>query len=209
MTLKVIPAIIAKSQQELEEKINQVGGFVDCLQLDVMDNLFVPNKSLDFDFRLPGINCEIEAHLMLRNPDDWVKQNWQKVDTILIPIESCKDPKGIIDFLKGKNKIGFVLNPETPLEKIKDYLNEIDQVLIMTVNPGFYGSRFLPETLEKVRELRKLKPEFDIEVDGGINPETIKDVVMAGANLLVSGSYIFNSENPEEAIKILKRLCPQ
>lgn len=201
--VKIIPAVIAESQEELSEKINWIKNYVDLVQLDIMDGVFVPNKSLDFDFKLSKIKCKFEAHLMMKNPDSWVKKNWQKADTILIPIESCKNPKELVNFLKGRRKIGFVLNPETPLEKIKDYLNEIDQVLIMTVQPGFYGGKFLPEVLEKVNNLRKMKPEIDIEVDGGINPETIKMAFEAGANLFVSGSYIINSPNPKEAIKIL------
>lgn len=208
MTAKIIPAIIAKSQQELEEKINLVKDFTDLIQLDIMDGIFVPNESLNFDFQLPETNCNFEAHLMVENPDDWVRKNWQKVNAILIPIETCGNPADLIGFLKGKKSAGFALNPETPLEKIKEYLNQIDQVLIMTVNPGFYGSKFLPETLDKVGELRKLKPEMDVEVDGGVNPETIGKACEAGVNLFVSGSYIMNSENPKEAIEILKKSCP-
>lgn len=207
MEVKIIPAIIAKSQKELEEKIGSVKDYVERIQLDIMDGIFVANESLNFDFKLPETDCEFEAHLMLENPDNWVNKNWQKADTFLIPIESCAKPKEFIKFFKNKEKkIGFALNPETPLEEIKNYLNEVNQVLIMTVNPGFYGAEFLPETLEKIRQLRKLKPDLDIEVDGGINPETIGEAVKAGANLLVSGSYIMNSQNPKEAIETLYNL---
>lgn len=208
MKVEIVPAVIAKSQKELEEKIDLVKDFASRIQLDIMDGIFVANESLNFDFKLPEINCEFEAHLMLESPDNWVNKNWQKVDTILIPIESCAKPKEFIKFFKGKEKkIGFALNPETPLDAIKDYLDKVNQILIMTVNPGFYGIKFIPETLEKVRQLRKLKPELDIEVDGGINPQTIKMAFRAGANLLVSGSHIFNSKSPKEAINILKNLC--
>ena len=108
--------------------------------------------------------------------------------------------------VKDENKkIGFVLNPQTNIRKIKKFLGKIDQVLIMTVNPGFYGSPFLPETLEKVKNLRDLKPEIDIEVDGGINDKTIILADRAGANMFVSGSYIVKSDNVEKAIFNLKR----
>lgn len=213
MKAEIIPAVIAKSQGELEQRINLVKDFVGRIQLDVMDGIFVANESLNFNFKLPKTDCEFEAHLMVDNPDNWVKRNWQKVDIVLIPIESCEKPKEFIKFFKnpstrlGARKIGFALNPETSLEAIENYLDEINQVLIMTVNPGFYGAKFLPETLEKVRELRKLKPKMDIEVDGGINPETIKMAFEAGANLFISGSYIINSQNPKEAIEILQKLC--
>ena len=202
METKIIPSVIAKSQKELVEKIEKVMDFVDYIHLDIMDGAFVPNESLKFDFRIPE-ELNFEAHLMLQNPDKWVEQNWQKVERILIPIESCKHPKELIEFLKDKKEVGFVLNPETELESIKKHLDQINQVLIMTVKPGFYGSEFLPETLEKVRDLRKLRPSLDIEVDGGINPETIKKAKGAGANLFVSGSYIMKSENAKDAFNNL------
>jgi ribulose-phosphate 3-epimerase len=99
-----------------------------------------------------------------------------------------------------------VLNPETPISKIENYLNQLDQVLIMTVNPGFYGSPFLPEMIKKISDLRKIKPDLDIEVDGGIVPNTIGLVNRAGANMFVSGSYIVKSKNVEDSIFNLKKI---
>lgn len=200
----VIPAIIAKSQEELEKSINRVKDYSSILQLDIMDGIFVPNHSLDFEFKLPQTSCKYEAHLMVNEPETWTEKIWKKIDTILIHIESCKDPLKFISQWKNKRKLGLVLNPETPLERIEDYLDRVDQILIMTVNPGFYGSEFLPSTLKKVKELRKRKPELDIEVDGGITPETIGKAVEAGANLFVSGSYVMKSENIREALENLK-----
>ncbi len=134
MNKEIIPAIIAKNQEEFIQNILKVKDFVEIIQLDFMDGKFVPNTSIDFDFKLPKTNCSFEAHLMIKNPLDWIKKNFEKVDTILIHFESCDNYKEIIDFVKNKNKrIGFVLNPETPLSSIRSYLNEIDQVLIMTV----------------------------------------------------------------------------
>ena len=101
--------------------------------------------------------------------------------------------------------MAFALNPETHINSIKDYLDDIDQVLIMTVNPGFYGSPFLPETMEKISELRELKPELDIEVDGGIKPDTIEDTDNAGANMFVSGSYLIRSDDIRKRIDILEQ----
>ncbi len=209
MVPKIIPGIIAKNQMELNDKIEQVKDEVERIQLDIMDGIFVGNKSLDFDFWLPKTDCQFEAHLMVADPDDWVERNWQKAGIILVPAESCKHIKELIDFLKGKKKFGLVLNPETSLDRVRDYLDEIDQILIMTVTPGFYGSEFLSKPLEKVKELRRLKPDLDIGVDGGLSPETIKKAFDAGANLFVSGSYIFRSENPKEAIRELKNSCLQ
>jgi len=201
---KIIPAVIAKSQKEFKEKINKVKDFVDIIQLDFMDGEFVPNKSINFDFKIPSSDCEFEAHLMIQDPLKWVEKHYKKVDTILVHFESCKDPQKVIDIAKKKVKrIGFVLNPETPIDYIQNFLDDIDQVLIMTVNPGFYGSPFLSEMIDKIKKLRKKCPNLDIEVDGGITDKTIGLVNGAGANLFVSGSYIVKSDNVKKAIENL------
>ena len=204
---KIIPAIIAKSQQELEDKINKVKEYVEIIQLDIMDGKFVPNNSIDFDFKLPDADCIFEAHLMIENPEEWIKKHINKVDMVLAHIESCKKPKKLVDLVKENGKhVGFVLNPETPLSTIIGYIDDIDQVLIMTVNPGFYGSPFLPKMLEKIKRLRRIKPDLDIEVDGGVTDKTINLVDKAGANMFVSGSYIVKSDDVRQAIASLKRL---
>jgi ribulose-phosphate 3-epimerase len=204
---EIIPAVIAKNQKELEDKINKVANFVNIIQLDFMDGEFVPNNSIDFDFDLPKVNCKFEAHLMIKNPKEWIEKNYYKVDIILVHFESINNPNELIGLGNEKNKsIGFVLNPETSINEIKDYINRIDQVLIMAVNPGFYGSPFLPEVLYKISELRELKNDLDIEVDGGITDKTIELVNKAGANLFVSGSFIIKSNNVEKSINKLKQL---
>ena len=142
---------------------------------------------------------------MINNPLEWIEKHWGKVDTILVHFEATQNPDEIIKSVrKKKRRVGFVLNPETSVEKLKTYLDKIDEILIMTVNPGFYGSKFLPEALQKVEDLRNLKPDLDIEVDGGITDETIKQAYLAGANMFVSGSFIVKSENVKKAIDTLK-----
>ena len=205
MKKMIIPAIIAKSQEELKININKVKDHIELIQLDFMDGNFVPNQSIDFDFELPEIDCVYEAHLMISTPIKWIKKYYTKDNMILAHFESCKNPSEIIKFVRSKDKkVGFVLNPETPISAIEKYLDDLDQVLIMTVNPGFYGSPFLPEMLDKISELRTLKPNLNIEVDGGITDKTIGLVDQAGANMFVSGSYIVKAENVAEAIKNLK-----
>ena len=204
---KIIPAIIAKSQEELDELLSKVTDIVEIAQLDVMDEKFVPNTSLFFDFKLPKTSCLFEAHLMIEEPEIWIENNWQKVDTILVHYESCNDPKSIISNVKNKGKkVGFVLNPETSIQNLSDFIDDIDQVLIMTVNPGFYGSPFLPEMLDKITELRNMKPDLDIEVDGGVTDKTISLVDKAGANMFVSGSYIMKAKSVGYSINSLKKL---
>jgi len=200
----IIPAVIADSQEKLDEIFSKIMDAAKLLQLDVMDGKFVPNNSLDFDFRLPEKKYKFEAHLMVESPEKWVERNWKKVDTLIAHFESVKNPRELIDSVRNKGKkIALALNPETDTDQIKDYVYDIDQVLIMTVNPGFYGSPFLPETLDKVAKLRKARPDLDIEVDGGIKPDTIGQADKAGANMFVSGSYLIRSDSVQERMDIL------
>lgn len=202
----IIPAIIARTQEELDEKLSKVADYFKLIQLDIMDDKFVPNSSLNFDFKIPKLKCKFEAHLMMENPKNWIDNFSDKVNMILVHSESVDNYHSIIDLARKKNKqIGFVLNPESKVSKISDILDEIDQVLIMTVNPGFYGNPFLPKILEKISVLRKIKPNLNIEVDGGITDKTIKSVKNAGANMFVSGSYIVKSQNIKESINKLTK----
>lgn len=200
----VVPAVIAKNQEELEGILEKISGITDLIQLDIMDGDFVPNHSLDFELRLPQGKYSYEAHLMVRDPDKWIESFGERMDTIIAHFESPITTQSTIKRIKniGK-KAALALNPGTEIEKIADYLDDLDQVLIMTVNPGFYGSPFLPEVLRKITKLRQIRPDLDIEVDGGIKPETIALVDQAGANLFVSGSYLVKSDNMQERINIL------
>ena len=206
MRKQIIPSIIARTQEELDYRLDKID-FSSVIHLDVMDGKFVDNSSLDFDFNLFKIDHVFEAHLMIENPEEWIEKNWNKVDSFLVHIESCNDPIKLINIVKEKGKrIGFVLNPKISVDNITDFLGDIDQVLIMAVNPGFYGSRFLPEVLHKVKQLRALKSDLDIEVDGGINDKTIEEVSNAGANLFVSGSHIMNADDSEKIFNDLMLL---
>ena len=201
----VIPAIIANNQKELNDRINKVKDYVDIIQLDFMDGVFVPNKSIDFDFNLPDVKCKFEAHLMVKHPLKWFLKHYSKIDMILAHYETLINPQKVIDNARNEGKkIGFVLNPETPVDKIYDFLDQLDQVLIMSVNPGFYGSPFLPEVVDKISKLREKAPFLNIEVDGGITNKTIKIVDEAGANMFVSGSYIVKSNNVKKSVQNLK-----
>lgn len=201
----VVPSIIAKSQKELDERIKKVNSKI--YQLDIMDGKFVKNKSLMFPLILPR-GKKYEAHLMVKNPKSWILKNWGKVDTIIFHAESLKkarDAYDLIDYVKDKNrKVGIAINPKTNVNKILQFINSINLILVMTVNPGRYGSKFLPKTLKKIKELRKLKPRLNIEVDGGIGDKTINLALKSGANSFVVGSYLQKNENPKKAIKVLR-----
>lgn len=204
---KIIPAIIAKTQKELDELLSKVEDYSELVQLDIIDGTFVPNSSLDFDFGVSDRKISFEAHLMIADPMEWIEKYWWKVDTIIVHFETYDKPEDIISLVKNKGKkIGFAIIPETAIDNVKAYLDDIDQLLIMTVNPGFYGSKFLPDTISKIREARTIKPNLDIEVDGGVTPDTIKLINDAGANMFVSGSYILKSNGVKESIDTLENL---
>jgi ribulose-phosphate 3-epimerase len=204
--MMIVPSVIAKSQKELEKRIAKVAKYASAIQLDIMDGKFVKHKSFDFDFRLPKMKCRVEAQLMMKNPERWIEKNWKKADVIIPSVEGCRDFDSVIGLIKRKGKkAGIGINPETDVDKIKKYLGKVGQITVMTVHPGKYGAKFLPETLKKVKELRKLKPKLDIEVDGGMNPDTIKKALNAGANKFVCGSYIQKSKDVKKAVDALKR----
>jgi ribulose-phosphate 3-epimerase len=194
MKTYVIPSLIAKSQDELTDRIKKVKDVAELFQLDVMDGEFVPNTSLDFEIEVDD-ELEYEAHLMITDPIPWIENNLDKAGTFLIHWEAFQDINELLKFQEKGKRVGIALNPETGLSEIEDYIDKVDEILIMTVHPGFYGAEFLPEMLAKVRELRKLHPGLDIEVDGGMKYDTIKLAYEAGANKFVSGSYLMKADN--------------
>ena len=207
MKKQIIPSLIAKSQKELDIRFRKVKNYSKIFHLDIMDGKFVKNKSLMFDFNLPRGKKYI-AHLMVSNPLGWIKKNWRKVEITIFHVESCKNEskvKEIIKLIKSKKKkVGIAIIPKTSVKKIIPYLNSVDIVLIMTVVPGRYGSKFIPNTLKKVKELRKLKPKSDIRLDGGINLKTINLASKSGASSFVVGSYLQKSKDVKTSIKFLK-----
>lgn len=205
----VIPSLIAKNQEELNDRFSKVRGVSSVFQLDVMDGKFVKNKSLVFDFKIPKVKGKkYEADLMVSNPRKWIEKNWRKTDTIIFHVETCKNVKEVcelIDFVRSKKRrVGIALNPETPVKKISQFLGFVDLVLIMSVKPGKYGSKFIPKMLNKVKEIRKLNSKVDIEVDGGMNDKTIKLAAKAGANRFVVGSFLQGSEDVKKSVGVLK-----
>jgi len=209
MKPEIIPSIIARGQRELDSRISKVSRHFEWLQLDVMDGKFVKNKSLMFDFKLPKTKCKYEAHLMMKNPLPWIEKNWGKVDTMIIHREVFEKKSELHEMIKiilSKDvKVGLAINPETKVNELEPFLDEIDLVLFMTVNPGHYGAAFLPKVLDKVKQL-KLKHNFkgEIEVDGGINNKTIHATLRAGANRFVVGSYLQKAKNVGEFRETLK-----
>ncbi|CDA11459.1 ribulose-phosphate 3-epimerase [Intestinibacter bartlettii] len=212
--IKLAPSILSADFARLLEDVKKVEkAGCEYLHIDVMDGHFVPNITLG-----PGIvkslrkdvNMVFDAHLMIENPDNYIKEFVDAgCDIIVVHQEACTHLHRTIQNIKSHGiKAGVALNPATPIETIKYVLQDVDMVLLMSVNPGFGGQSYIPVVTEKIKELKALIDEMnldiDIEVDGGVKPSNIDEVVNAGANVIVAGSAIFNAGNIDEAVKSLR-----
>ena len=207
---KILPSILSADFANLERDIKELESIgIDMFHIDVMDGNFVPNISFGFpiiESIRPKTDKVFDCHLMIANPENYVEQ-FCKVgcDMVSFHIEATNHADRVIQVIKNnEKKAGIVLNPQTPIESIKYLLPKLDYVLIMTVNPGFGGQKFIPEMLEKIEELAKLREEknynFLIEVDGGINTETSKACRDKGADILVCGSFLFGASDKEKTL---------
>jgi ribulose-phosphate 3-epimerase len=206
-SLKIAPSILSADFGKLDEEIASIESASDWLHIDVMDNHFVPNLT----FGAPVVKClktklVKDCHLMVENPESLVEAFAESgADYLTFHIEASKDPEALIKKIKALGmKPGLSLKPATEVEVIQPYLDEIDLVLVMSVEPGFGGQKFMENSLPKIQQLRKLKPELLISIDGGINAETAKLAREAGADILVAGNAIFKAENRLEAIAAIR-----
>ncbi|MAG91099.1 ribulose-phosphate 3-epimerase [Candidatus Woesearchaeota archaeon] len=203
--IKLAPSILSADFSKVNDEIKQVEKYSDLIHIDIMDGIFVPPTTVDSDFvKKIKTKVPLDVHLMVHEPSDSYLKGFidAGASSITIHEEACKDPAKQLSFIK-KNDIGasISIKPKTPLDKIRKYLDMVDMVLIMTVEPGWAGQKFIQSTMEKVRELRQLKPNLDIEVDGGINPYTVRTAYDEGANVFVAGNAIFGKKDRVAAIK--------
>ncbi len=212
--VKVAPSILSANFAKLGEEIEDVErGGADYIHIDVMDGHFVPNITIGplvVESIRSITSLPLDVHLMIDNPDDYLSNFIDAgADIITVHVEACKHLHRTIHTIKqSRIKAGVALNPATPLSAIEYILEDVDLVLIMTVNPGFGGQSFISSVVPKIEQLAKLVKEknlaCEIEVDGGINPQTAKVCKDAGANVLVAGSAVFGQMNRKQIIQQIR-----
>jgi ribulose-phosphate 3-epimerase len=214
---EIAPSILAANFASLEEGIRAVErGGADLLHVDVMDGHFVPNISIGVPVvaslrkatRLP-----LDVHLMIENPERYIQPFAEAgADMISVHEEATSHLDRVLALIRECGcQPGAVINPATPVMALSEVLGSVDYVLLMSVNPGFGGQKFIPGVLEKIRRLKEIRESYNhsfrIEVDGGLNPENLADVVRAGAEILVAGTSIFHSADPAEAVRTMRQVA--
>lgn len=212
--VKIAPSILSADFSRLGEEIKDVEiGGADYIHVDVMDGHFVPNITIGpliVEAIRPVTKLPLDVHLMIENPDSYIEAFAKAgADYITVHVEACKHLHRTIHYIKSFGvKAGVVLNPATPVDSIRHIIEDVDMVLLMSVNPGFGGQKFIPSVLQKIQEVKKLADSLgltiEIEVDGGVNEVTAKQCIEAGANVLVAGSAVYNEKDRGKAIAALK-----
>ena len=214
MSHLIAPSVLSANFGNLDKDIELINrSNADWFHLDVMDGVFVPNISFGFPIikAIKKLSTKpLDVHLMIVNPDHFTLA-FKEVgaDILTVHLEACSHLHRSIQNIKNLGmKAGVAINPHTPIESLKDIISDIDLVCLMSVNPGFGGQKFIENTFEKIRDLKILieqkKSNALIEIDGGVDLKNYKKLIESGANVLVAGNTVFNSENPTETIKLLK-----
>ena len=213
---KIAPSILSADFSRLGEEVKEVCGYgIDYLHIDVMDGAFVPNISFG-----PGVMKSIisdasvpfDVHLMIEDPDRYINEFvTEKTEFITVHQEACRHLNRTVSMIKDAGiKAGVSINPATPVHMLDNILEYTDLVLLMSVNPGFGGQKFIGNTIDKIKELKKIRDKkglsFEIEIDGGVNISNADMIKEAGADILVAGSAVFKADNRKKAIEMIRGL---
>ncbi|MDX6433204.1 MAG: ribulose-phosphate 3-epimerase [Streptosporangiaceae bacterium] len=213
MALQISPSILSADFARLADDVALISGTADWVHVDVMDNHFVPNLTIGLpvvEALLKHSALPLDCHLMIEDPDRWAPQYAEAgAGSVTIHAEAAKAPIRTLRTIRAAGaRAGLGINPATPVEHFDDLLDEIDMLLLMTVEPGFGGQRFLDVVLPKLRRARQMIDGRDLpvwlQVDGGVSPETVERCVEAGADVLVAGNAVFGAEDPAEAVRNLR-----
>ncbi|MFN3467784.1 MAG: ribulose-phosphate 3-epimerase [Candidatus Brocadiales bacterium] len=215
LKINIAASILAADPLHFAQEIQKVQeGGVDLIHVDIMDGHFVPNLTMG-PFIVEGIkkiaSVPLDLHLMVEYPSKFIepfRQVSRKGDYFTFHIESKEEPRKVISLIREAGfRVGISLNPPTQAEKVEGLLGDVDLLLVMTVNPGFAGQKFIEDVMPKLRYLRSLSPELDIMVDGGINEETVPTAARHGANIMAAARGIFGKKDPAQAVGELRRLA--
>jgi ribulose-phosphate 3-epimerase len=203
----VVPAILTNTRENLLDMAETCSGFCNYVQIDIMDGKFVPSKSITIeDLRGVRFPTKSEAHLMVNEPLEWVAAfKAAGSHRIIYHFEIQKDHPGVIDAIKKQNlEVGLAINPSTKIKDFDFLVDRVDCVLFMSVVPGFYGSKFIPEVLDKIKEFKKLYPNKCAGIDGGVKADNVSAVAKSGVDYICVGSAILKAANPKEAYLKIK-----
>ncbi|TSC91821.1 MAG: ribulose-phosphate 3-epimerase [Parcubacteria group bacterium Licking1014_17] len=210
MGVQIIPSILTSDENELKKMATAFESLVDLIQIDIADGIFVPNTTIGPEqVEALDTTLDFQIHLMVSKPENHVCRWLQTpASNFIVHVESTDKMDNIFKMFEDvEASLALTLNPKTPVEKIVPYLDLVDYIQFMAVEPGFYGSKFDESVLEKIKEFHFLYPDVVIQVDGGVNDKTITQLKETGATRFVVGSYIMKSENPKEAIEKLTGLA--
>lgn len=204
--VQVIPAVLEKTLEDIRAKVEIIKKYTDMIQLDVMDGAFVPNTTFNTPSALADLPINMEVHLMIQRPvlfvNSWALPN---VKRLIVHFEAVDNMEHMIEHMRNTGKeVGVAINPHTSTFELKPFINDIDLVLVMGVEPGFSGQNFQYDVLEKIKEVKKLRPDVLVEVDGGVNANNRNAIVEAGADILAAASAVWKADDLGAALTELK-----
>ena len=208
--IRIVPAILTDDPIALGKMVLQTESFTDYAQFDIMDGRFVPSRSvLCEQIASLGTKLNWEVHLMVVHPESYVDEFKQAgAQKIVFHYEATPSPDQVIRQIKKLGvQAGLAVNPKTSVEAIRPLLGELDSVLFLSVNPGFYGAEFIPEVLDKIKAFRKAHPRIEIGIDGGVKEDNIAQIAETGVNVIYIGSAVYRQPDPADAYRRLTRLA--
>lgn len=208
--IRVVPAILTDESKALETMVRQAEVFTDYVQFDIMDGQFVPSQSITRE-HLASLSMKLgwEVHLMVLHPEEHLK-GFQRAGAqkAVFHYEATDSPREVISLARDLGLgVGLAVNPDTSVSSFLPLADEVDNILFLTVHPGFYGSKFIPEVMDKIAELRSARPDIEIGVDGGIKESNITEVAQSGVDVIYVGSAIFLQPQPGESFRRLQALA--